>query len=87
MDIKNNNKCCIGKIPLFKNTGCKEVIQTKREYSFFEDEVYRDGKFYGYIIYKGVSLLLVMVNNGNKYMKGNVQFIYIKQRTNSEQTA
>ncbi len=56
---------------------CGEYIR-QPEYSFFENCCYRDGQFFGNIIYKDETVIKVVVGNGNKYMKGQIKEFQLK---------
>lgn len=68
--------------------GCQSVTAPKITYKFRYDKCYRNGKYYGKIIYKDDSSIMVKVENGNKYVQGQiVNFTYSEPLSNPEQNA
>ena len=63
-------KCGNLKPMLLKN--CSEFAPKESKYDFKDGVCLKDGDMYGKIVYSDDKLLTVEVDNGNKYMKGQI---------------
>ena len=51
---------------------CSEFAPKESKYEFKDGVCLKDGDMYGKIVYSDDKLLTVEVDNGNKYMKGQI---------------
>lgn len=51
---------------------CIKYVLRKSKFTFKDGLCYKDGDMYGKIIYSDSELITIEVNNGNKYMKGQI---------------
>ena len=51
---------------------CSQFAPKQSKYVFIADVCLKDGDLYGKIVYSDGKLITVEVDNGNKYMKGQI---------------
>lgn len=56
---------------------CNQFSPKQSDYEFKDGMCFKDGEVYGKIVYSDNELLTVEVDNGNKYMKGQIIDFYI----------
>ena len=52
--------------------GCSEFAPKQSKYEFKDGFCLKDGEMYGKVVYSDDKLITVEVDNGNKYMKGQL---------------
>lgn len=52
--------------------GCGESTLKQSKFTFKDGLCYKDGSKYGKVVYSDSELITVEVDNGNKYMKGQI---------------
>lgn len=63
-----------GKLKPIPLKSCSEFAQKQSEYVFKDGACLKDGDMYGKIVYSDDNLITVEVDNGNKYMKGQIVY-------------